>query len=347
MAESSWPTAAGGHSITDQQWEMMTAGFAGDGIIGAPTDPAVVYADSTGMQVKVRANKLGLVSGHGWFSGSTEFTRTIAANASGSTRIDLVILRFTRSTQDVTCVVKQGTAGAGAPALTQDPKTSGTGVYEVAIAQVTVASGASTISAANVVAVARFLSASIVAARAKMYSLVPPASAANTWTNTAAPTADLVNSTGMFPVAGARLTLDKQSPDTALDIDMQMSGYTNGQGRIVAGVRVMASGYTSSNHIVAAHYFNLPMSVGSGGANQWHTTDQGDARHWHNIRNDASGYHNHNTSIPAIHMSWGGRLHIAGLAALSYTVQPWFYVASGINYQMDSNDVLSFRLAEV
>lgn len=157
MAQTSWPNTAGGRAVNDVQWEKMAAGFIDDGIIGLPTDTPVVYGDSTGLQVKVRANRNAVVRGRGWDSGTADFTLAIGANASGSTRIDLVVLRLTRSTWDLSMVVKAGTPGAGAPALTQDPVATGTGTYEVAVAQVTVASGAATISATNVVDKANYI----------------------------------------------------------------------------------------------------------------------------------------------------------------------------------------------
>ncbi len=158
MAESSWPTVAGSHAISDTQWELMAQGFAGDGVIGTPADTTVVYADSTGMQVKVRAGKFALLRGHGWQSGTPDFTKAISANASGSTRIDLVVLRFARADQTVTVQVKAGTPGSGvAPALQQDPSSGGSGLYEIALAQVTVITGASTIAAADVSQSAAYL----------------------------------------------------------------------------------------------------------------------------------------------------------------------------------------------
>jgi hypothetical protein len=150
VAQSSWPTVAGGHAVSDTQWEQMTPGFAADGIIGTVSDTTVVFGDSTGLQVKLRANKYGLVRGHGWTSGTVDTVLTLAANPSGSTRIDLAVLRFDRTTQAATMVIKAGTPGAGAPALQRDPVTNAAGLYEVAVAQITVGPGATSISPVNV-----------------------------------------------------------------------------------------------------------------------------------------------------------------------------------------------------
>jgi hypothetical protein len=154
MAEVSWPDPAASHAVTDVQYEQLMAAHTGDGIVGTPTDAPVVYADSSGMQVKIKANRYGLVRGHGWGSGSVDFTKTITANGSGNPRIDLVVLQLDRSTWKVTTVVKTGTPSAtpAIPALQQDADTvgAGAGKWEIPLATVAVANGAATIAPGNV-----------------------------------------------------------------------------------------------------------------------------------------------------------------------------------------------------
>lgn len=343
MAESSWPTVAGGRSITDIQWEEMAAGFAASGVIGAPTDTPVIYADSTGMQIKVRANKLALVSGNGWTSGPTEFTKAIGSNGTGSTRIDLVVLRLTRSTRTVTVEVRAGSPGSGVPAAVQDSMLTGTGIWELPLAQVTVAAGASTIAAGNVVSVAKYIgSGNANAARPKLFAQTSGVSGA--WSNTSGPTSDAVDALGMYQAA--RMTIDKQSPDTALEIRLDLSGYASASGRIFCGVRVMATGYTSSNHLVGAFYFNRPLYMVTD-ASPWFSTAlvsmSNHADHAHSV---SPSQHNHGLTIPHQHQTWGGMAHLTGLAARTYTVQPYIYTA-GTTFYMDTNDQLMFRLAEV
>ncbi len=285
MAESSWPTVAGSRAISDIQWELMAQGFAADGVIGMSTDTPVVYGDSTGMQVKIRANKYALVKGHGWQSGTAEFTKAITSNNSGQTRIDLVVLRFNRTDQTVTVQVKAGTPGSGsAPALQQDASSSGAGLYEIALAQVTIASGASTISSGNVVPVAKFIAVGgITISRPKLIAITHPQGLAGSWSNTAPPADDSVGAAGNSQAF--RLTIDKQSPDTNLEVRVEATGFVQSSGKVVAGVRLMASGFTSTNYVVGARYFN-------------------------------SG---------AIHLNVGGTIYIPSLAAKTYTVQLWFY----------------------
>lgn len=70
----------------------------------------------------------------------------IGANSSGSTRIDIVILKLDRTANTLILTVKAGTPGAGAPALTQ---VAG-GTWEFPIANITVANGASSIVTGNI-----------------------------------------------------------------------------------------------------------------------------------------------------------------------------------------------------
>jgi hypothetical protein len=159
VAESSWPSPSNGRNVDDIQFEKlgMSWGPLG-GVVGDFTSPQLIYGDSTGMQIKVAADRYALVRGHEWWSGSSIVTKSIASNASGSTRVDLVVLRLSRTTWDVTCVIVQGTPGAGAPAATQNTGT--TGSWDLPLATVTVANGAATITAGNVSYVAPHLDGS-------------------------------------------------------------------------------------------------------------------------------------------------------------------------------------------
>ena len=149
MAESSWPSPSNGRVVDDIQYEKIgitTGPYYG--VLGDFTSPQLIYGDSSGRQIKIAADRYALVRGHVWWSGSTIVTKAIAANSSGSTRIDLIVLRLDRTTWNVTCEIVQGTPGAGEPNPTQNQGT--TGVFEMVLAVVTVANGAATITAGNV-----------------------------------------------------------------------------------------------------------------------------------------------------------------------------------------------------
>ncbi|MGW1039320.1 hypothetical protein [Streptomyces sp. NPDC002547] len=144
MAQDSWPSAAHNErALTDAEYEQLAARFSDDGVYGDPSATAVVSAGA-GLQVVVRANVRASVRGHGWTSGTTDFTLPVSANSSGQTRIDRVVLRLDRSDWTVKAVVKPGTPGAGRPALDRDE--SATGLFEIPLAEVTVTNGATSVT---------------------------------------------------------------------------------------------------------------------------------------------------------------------------------------------------------
>lgn len=154
MAEASWPSPDNGRVVDEIQYEQMCMHYTEDGLYMHPDGQYLdlvggpVYSDGSGLVVKVRANQLGNVRGFGWSSGDTDISLAIAANASGATRIDRVVLELDRSTWNVRAKVVQGTAGAGIPALTRNE--GPTGKFQVHIARVTVPNNATSIPANNV-----------------------------------------------------------------------------------------------------------------------------------------------------------------------------------------------------
>lgn len=148
MAQTSWPSPNHGtpaRSVTDAEYPHLIP-WSADGIFPDVSD--LVYANASGLEVHVRANRYALVRGHAWTSGSSEFNLAIDENASGSTRVDTVVMRLDKSTWDVTAAVRKGTPGAGAPSLQRDAGDSG--MWEIPVADVTVANGAASIAAGNV-----------------------------------------------------------------------------------------------------------------------------------------------------------------------------------------------------
>ncbi|MFE9381370.1 hypothetical protein [Streptomyces sp. NPDC006855] len=144
MAQNSWPSPSyNTRAVTDAEYEAMAARFSDDGVYGDPTDAAVV-SGGIGLNVDIRPGVSASVRGHAWTSGTSTVTLPITANASGQTRIDRVVLRLDRSDWTVRAVVKEGTPGAGVPALTQD--SGDTGVWEILLAGVTVQTGAGSVT---------------------------------------------------------------------------------------------------------------------------------------------------------------------------------------------------------
>jgi len=144
VAQDSWPSPAhNGRAVTDTEYEKIAARFSGDGVYGDPSDLAVVTV-GIGLSVDLRANVYASVRGHAWTSGTTAVNLPVPVNSGSSVRTDRVVLQLDRAAWTVRAVVKPGTPGGGAPALTQD--SGDTGVYEVPLATVTVAPGATTVA---------------------------------------------------------------------------------------------------------------------------------------------------------------------------------------------------------
>ena len=147
MAQTSFPDPAyNSGALTEREWERNAALFSADGAYGDPTDAALVVA-GVGLQVTVRAFRSANVRGYQWYSGATDYTHAIAANTSGSTRVDRVVLRLDRSNWTLRTAIRQGTPGAGMPSLVQD--TGDTGVYEIPLATVTILNNASSVTVAR------------------------------------------------------------------------------------------------------------------------------------------------------------------------------------------------------
>lgn len=154
MAQKSRPDPAGGNVVSADEYESISLAFAEDGVVGTPADSAVVYADSTGRQVKVRAGKTANVRGYQWFSDLTtdEVVGGLPANTSGLPRIDRLVLRLDRSARTVRVVHLAGTPASTpvAPSLTQNTSTS-TGVFDFPLVRWTAINGYTTIAAADIV----------------------------------------------------------------------------------------------------------------------------------------------------------------------------------------------------
>ncbi|MFE9906405.1 hypothetical protein [Streptomyces achromogenes] len=143
MADDSWPSPAhNARVISDVEYERLAARFSDDGVYGSPADAAVVSA-GIGLTVTIRPTVTASVRGHAWSSGTTALTLPISASPTAA-RVDRVVLRLDRSAWTVRAAIREGTPGAGAPALVQD--TGDTGLYEVPLATVNVARGATSVS---------------------------------------------------------------------------------------------------------------------------------------------------------------------------------------------------------
>lgn len=130
---------------TEAVWSTYHKYLIPDGVLRAVDNELEGFGDSTGMQVKVRTGQ-AFVQGVYYANDAVKTIAVTAADPSNP-RIDRIVLRLDWSANTVTAAVLAGTpAGSpSAPALTQTSST-----WEIPIAQVAVAAGATGIAAANV-----------------------------------------------------------------------------------------------------------------------------------------------------------------------------------------------------
>ncbi|MEE6450537.1 hypothetical protein RAH41_08200 [Gottfriedia acidiceleris] len=145
MAISYFPFDTGpGASIQENQWSKMAQHWLGTGVLKTIMNELLVYADSTGMQVKVKSGA-AYIKGH-YYDNDSETTLGIG-NSTTLPRIDRVILRCDWTLNNIQLAVIQGTPTLSpvAPPLTQN-----TSRWEISLAQIAVGANVATISAASV-----------------------------------------------------------------------------------------------------------------------------------------------------------------------------------------------------
>ncbi|GAA3750767.1 hypothetical protein [Micromonospora maritima] len=152
MAFTSFPRPDyNGGFVTEYEHELLTCKSVPDGVHGFPTDPAPVIADAGVRTVRVRAGVDGNLRGGAFQSGATDTVLPqLAANTSGSPRIDLVVARLNRSDYSITPVVITGTPAANPVAPSPVRNLGPAGFFDLPLAAVRVAHNASTIAAGDV-----------------------------------------------------------------------------------------------------------------------------------------------------------------------------------------------------
>lgn len=143
MAEFSAPFDTSSVS-TELQWSRMARRWNSDGVHSEdPTSTLLKVTGSGAANVTVAP---GMATVNGFFY-HLDAAKTVAvpANLGGAARVDLVVLRADQAANSVTAQYKTG--GVTAPTLTQVED----GVWEIPLAQCTVAAGSTVVTAANVV----------------------------------------------------------------------------------------------------------------------------------------------------------------------------------------------------
>lgn len=130
---------------TPDLWSKVARNWLGTGVIKAYLNELQVYADSTGMQVKVKSGAANVQAIY--FDSDAEEVLAIAAANASNPRIDRIIVRLDLPADTIDFAVIQGAPAVSptAPTLTQNNTR-----WEISLAQVYVGANVSTIATGNV-----------------------------------------------------------------------------------------------------------------------------------------------------------------------------------------------------
>lgn len=135
--------AGPGGNVTEDQWRKMARHWMETGILSSEDNELEMYADSSGLQVKVKTGKC-FVRGH-YGENTSEKILPVTANASGLTRIDRGLIRADFVNNRLELDVIAGTPGGAAPALTQS-----SALWEESLGQISIPNGDASIDAGQV-----------------------------------------------------------------------------------------------------------------------------------------------------------------------------------------------------
>lgn len=134
-----------GSAVTTEVWRSFMRRMVISGVVRDAGENLEVYADSTGMQVKIKPGEV-LIEGH-WARNTTEKVLSVPSAHPSLPRRDLVVARVNMATKTVEYAIKTGTPGppTGIAVPQQDSV-----IWEVVLACIRVPAGAVTISPSNV-----------------------------------------------------------------------------------------------------------------------------------------------------------------------------------------------------
>jgi microcystin-dependent protein len=132
--------------VNQLEWSLMMREVLETGVLPGRLNELEVFADSTGKQVKVKSGHAWML-GH-WYRSTAQETLAISDADAGNPRIDRVVLRLDWTANTILLAVLTGTP-AVAP-LAPTPTQVDNGVWEISLAKIAVAAGASTIALGDV-----------------------------------------------------------------------------------------------------------------------------------------------------------------------------------------------------
>jgi hypothetical protein len=139
------PGDAGAYSAAQwqQTWETWFGQNETDRSVLRDVDNELAVIPNTPADTTVLVSSGAAMVQGIWYYNDSALSVPLASNASGSTRIDVIVLEADYTGQTVRIAVVQGTPGAGFPTITQ----SAGSIWQVPIAYITLASGFTTIPA--------------------------------------------------------------------------------------------------------------------------------------------------------------------------------------------------------
>lgn len=143
MAQLSWPFE---NIDTSEAQFSLWARNLGEGVIDGRGFELEPFADSTGMNIKVKTGQ-ALVRGH-FYDNTAQETVTIPTANLTNPRIDLVVLRLDPTANTILLHVIEGTPSSSPVAPT--PTQTDGAIYDLPIARVAVGAAVATIAPANV-----------------------------------------------------------------------------------------------------------------------------------------------------------------------------------------------------
>lgn len=145
MTQRGYPFDAGEGLAYELDWSLMAKKWRADGIIQGVGTELAVFADSTGMQVKVPIGD-AWVRGH-YYRNDAQVTQAIAAANATNPRIDRIVLRIDYAANTIRIAAITGVPAGSpvAPAVTQNDA-----IYEYSLATVLVDAAVGTIAAGKV-----------------------------------------------------------------------------------------------------------------------------------------------------------------------------------------------------
>ena len=120
-----------GANVTEATWRSMVRRLVPTGVVAGVLNEFAVFADSTGMQVKIPSGECW-IEGH-WGLQSTQVTQAVTAAHATLARLDRIILRNDFSLNKIEYdILTNGTPGSTTP----PPLTQNSSIWEISLARV-------------------------------------------------------------------------------------------------------------------------------------------------------------------------------------------------------------------